>query len=74
MDALEALADLVTLVGQLFDFLWVMIQDLFKIVDMLAQVLLQLPSLLQMFLPPGVAGIFMIAVSVTVIYRVSARD
>lgn len=71
---LKVLTDLFDMVKMLFDFLWTMILDLLDVINMLSAVVLNLPQWLGMFLPPGVSGIFLIAVSVTVIYRISARD
>lgn len=71
---LSVLQDLFDMVKMLFDFLWTMIEDLLSVINMLSKVVLTLPQWLEMFLPPGVAGLFIIAVSVTVIYRISARD
>lgn len=71
MSALTSIAKILT---QLFDFLWNLILDLFKIIDMLSAVVLDLPVLLDMFLPPSVAGLFIVCVSITVIYRVAGRD
>lgn len=71
---LQILQDLFDMVVMLFDFLWNLILDLLDVVNMLTKVVLYLPNWLGMFLPPSAAGIFIVCVSITVIYRISARD
>ena len=58
----------------LFDFAIGLIGDLLKIVDLLGEVVADMPFWLNAFLPPGVPGLFMLLISITVIYRIAGRD
>ena len=71
---LEPIFGIFEMLGILIDFAIGLIKDLIKVVDMLGKIVLDLPEIFDAFLPPGVAGIFLVLISVTVIYRITARD
>lgn len=71
---LGILQDLFEMVSYLFDFFFGLIKDLLSVANMLSKLILDIPVWLQMFLPPSVAGLFLVVLSVTVIYRIAGRD
>lgn len=77
----EALAKIKDAIFGIFDLLFTLgefalglIGDLLEIVDLLQQVIADMPFWLNAFLPPGVPGLFLILLSITVIYRIAGRD
>lgn len=57
-----------------FDFAFGLIKDLLSVANMLSKLILDIPVWLGIFLPPSVAGLFVVVLSVTVIYRIAGRD
>lgn len=71
---LGILQDLFEMVSSLFDFAFCLIKDLLSVANMLSKLILDIPVWLELFLPPSIAGLFVVVLSVTVIYRIAGRD
>lgn len=69
-----AIKEFFNLVVTLFDFVFGLIQDLLKVVQLLAEAILQIPTYLNAFFPSAFISIFMIIISIVVIYKMLGRE
>lgn len=70
-DLVQQLFEILSLV---WDFVWGLIQDLIYIATLLPKIIIGIPGMLEAFIPSSVVSIFVILISITVIYRVMGRD
>lgn len=70
-DLVQQLFDFILL---LWDFVLGLINDLLYIIQLIPKVILNLPMMLEAFLPQSIVAILMTFVAVTVIYRIMGRD
>lgn len=71
---LNAITGIFNLITSLIDFAFTLVRDLLVIVGMLGKFVVELPSWFNAFFPPGVTSVFLVLLSVTIIYRVTGRD
>lgn len=70
-DVLAAIAD--AIVG-VFDFVVSFLTDLVYIVQLIGSILLQIPGFFTSWLPPGLATLLVLIISVAAIYKIAGRD
>lgn len=70
-DVLSAIAD--AIVG-VFDFIVSFLMDLVYIVQLIGSILLQIPTFFSAWLPPELAGLLVLIVTVAAIYKIAGRD
>ena len=70
-DLLSAFGD--AIVG-IFDFVVSLFMDLVYVVQLMASVLLQIPGFFSSWLPPELAGLLVITVTVASVYKIAGRD
>lgn len=70
-DVLAAIAD--AIVG-LFEFIVSFLSDLIYIVQLLGSILLQIPAFFSAWLPPELATLLVVTISVVAIYKIAGRD
>lgn len=70
-DVLSAIGD--AIVG-VIDFIVSFFMDIVYIVQLLASVLLQIPSFFSAWLPPELAALLVITITVAAIYKIAGRD
>ena len=75
MNALfDILASIAEAIVAVFDFVVSFFMDLVYIVQLLGSILLQIPSFFSAWLPPELAGLLVLIITVASIYKIAGRD
>lgn len=70
----SAIVNFFDLVVSLVEFIFSLVEDLIKVVGLLVQSLVNLPSFLNAFLPTAFVSVCMVILSIVVIYKVMGRE
>ena len=75
---MTALFDILSAIGEtivgVIDFVISLFMDLVYIVQLLGSILLQIPSFFATWLPPEIAALIVLAITVASVYKIAGRD
>lgn len=75
---MSAIFDLLSSIGEaiigLFDFIVSFFMDLVYVVQLIGTILVQIPSFFASWLPPELAAILVLTITVASVYKIAGRD